>query len=120
MIKFKAIVLVFLFLTTTAWAATRTVVASGDWSSGATWQGGTPGNNDAAVFAGPFTVTFSALATVGSFTMSDGVLDISATLTVGGTCTFSGSAVITGTGTVACAAVLIQSSGTVLLVAVSR
>lgn len=78
-------------------AATFTVIASGAWSSSATWSGGTaPGSNitsDDIIIGSGFTVELDQDVTIASVVLLSGSLDVDGTLsstTPGRTLTFTG------------------------------
>ena len=80
---------------------TITAVASGLWSSGATWSGGVPpGTQDTAVINTNVIVAVASNATVANLTVSSGTLKGLANLTVTGTMNWSGDSTLQESGSV--------------------
>lgn len=100
-------------------AATYTVVASGAWSSSATWQGGTaPGNNitgDEIIIGSGFTVDLDQDVTIASAILVSGSLEVDGTLsstTSGRTLTFTGGN-LRGSGVIDLSKVRFQLASTI-------
>jgi hypothetical protein len=114
-----ALLIANFFLLSGAFAANRFSVATGNWSSTATWSatsGGAPGasvpdGNDVVVIEGGFTVTVTVAAAANTVTISStSILIVNANLTVqkkgstigfitvNGTISFNSTAIVTSTG----------------------
>lgn len=99
-------------------AATFTAIASGAWSSAATWSGGTaPGTNitgDDVIIGSGFTVDLDQDVTIASVLLVSGSLDVDGTLSsnaMGRTLTFTGGS-LSGAGNIQVSRIRFQLSTT--------
>jgi MSHA biogenesis protein MshQ len=102
-----------------AWAATCTSKASGNWGTASTWTctaGTVPASGDTVILASPFTVTLNVAATITNLTVNPGStltltstpLTVTGNIANDGTITGAGSQIVQSTG----AAAIISGAGT--------